>query len=157
MTSDGLDFPDRSRILPAVNTVSIHPTGIDEFEPAPLGKRFGAIAIDTLGFALVLWAFSHLIYAFGVEFHELVWLVVFPPIVVWLTWTIGNSPGKKLMGLTIVSLKTGERPNQGQWLRRCLLYSLVVSFNILFIIPVLVSRRRQGLHDMMAGTMVVEG
>lgn len=127
-----------------------------DLSPAPLGKRFAAFAIDCVAFFAILWGFSHLIYAFGIQFHELLWFIAFPPLVAWIAWSIGNSPGKKLLGLHIVDARTGQSAGYLQLFRRCLLFSLIIFLNILFIIPVLVSKKRKAFHDMLAGTMVIE-
>lgn len=63
--------------------------------------------------------------------------------------------GKRLFGLKVIDAKTGRPPSGFQWFRRCLLFSLVVSLNVFFFIPVLVSREQKAFHDMMAGTRVV--
>lgn len=128
-----------------------------DLTPAPLGKRFGAFAIDSVAFLIILWCVSHLIYAFGIELHELVWFMAFPPLVAWIAWSIGNSPGKKLLGLYIVDSRSGESPGYFQLFRRSLLFSLIMFLNFVFIIPVLVSKKRKAFHDMLATTMVIEG
>ncbi|MDP4625567.1 MAG: RDD family protein [Akkermansiaceae bacterium] len=125
--------------------------------PAPLGKRFAAFAIDCVAFILIFWGFSHFIYAFGIQLPELVWFLAFPPLVAWIAWCIGNSPGKKFLGLYIVDARTGESPGYFQLFRRSLLFSMIIFLNILFIIPVLISKKRKALHDMLADTMVIEG
>lgn len=131
-------------------------TGID-LEPAHLGKRIGAFAIDCVAFAIILWGVSHLLYSFGIEFHEMVWFLAFPPLVAFIAWSIGNSPGKKLLGLYIVDSRTGEFPGYFQLFLRSLLFSMVIFLNILLIIPVLATKKRKAFHDMLANTMVIEG
>jgi uncharacterized RDD family membrane protein YckC len=128
-----------------------------DLTPAPLGKRFGAFAIDCVAFMAILWGFSHLIYSFGIELHEFVWFFAFPPLVAWIAWSIGNSPGKKLLGLYIVDARTGESAGYFQLFLRSLLFSMIIFLNIIFIIPVLVTKKRKAFHDMLAGTMVIEG
>ena len=66
---------------------------------------------------------------------------------------IGQTPGKKLMGVRIVRAD-GERLRLGNAIRRELAY--VVS-GILFLgyLWILFDNRRQGFHDRLAGTIVV--
>ena len=127
-----------------------------DLTPAPLGKRIAAFAIDTVAFFIILGGFSHLIYAFGIELPELLWFMAFPPLVAWIAWCIGNSPGKKLTGLYIVDARTGKSPGYFQLFRRCLLFSMIMFLNFFFIIPVLFSKKRKAFHDMLADTMVIE-
>ncbi len=128
-------------------------------EPAPLGRRTAAFAIDIAAFFILVWLIGQLMHKFGVRYAgivELLILMALPPVSALTCWVIGNTPGKKLIGLRIVDEKTGGRPTFWQLLRRCLLFSLLFSFNIVFIIPVLATRKHKGFHDMIAGTMVVE-
>lgn len=84
------------------------------------------------------------------------WLMfLFIPLSFFVYWSLDINIGKRLFGLIIVDAKTGSRPTLFQYFRRCLLFSLVISLNVLFLIPLLVSKKNQGFQDMLAGTLVV--
>ncbi len=70
-------------------------------------------------------------------------------------WTIaGKTPGKAIMGLRIVTAR-GKRPSLWRALRRLAGYLLtMLTFNIGFL-WIMLSKRRQGWHDLLAGTYVV--
>jgi uncharacterized RDD family membrane protein YckC len=72
-----------------------------------------------------------------------------------LFWTLaGETPGMRLMALR-VSNGAGDAPGLGQALRR--LVGMVLAALPFFAgyLPVLFDDRRRGLHDMLAGTVVV--
>jgi uncharacterized RDD family membrane protein YckC len=82
---------------------------------------------------------------------------------VWFAWVgayfitfwdvTGQTPGDRVLGIRVVSQDGGEL-NFWQALRRFGgLVLCVLSFGIGFI-PVLIDKRRRGLHDMLAGTVV---
>jgi uncharacterized RDD family membrane protein YckC len=73
--------------------------------------------------------------------------------VLWATW--GTSPGKRLMGLRIVDADTGLSMDTRQVLLRTLGYVICFATLGLGFLPMLGSRRKQGLHDMLANTVVV--
>lgn len=127
-------------------------------QPASISKRAGALTIDIVGFAIVVWLFGHLMHALGFSAELTLTLALYalPPVVAMTCWLIGNTPGKRWLAIYIVDEKTGEVPTHWQYLRRALLFSLLISLNILFVIPVLVSRKHKAFHDMIAGTIVVE-
>ena len=77
------------------------------------------------------------------------------PLGFFVYWLTGIYLGKRLFDLKVVDAQTGHPPSGFQWFRRCLLFSLVVSLNVFFFIPVLVSREQKAFHDMMAGTRVI--
>lgn len=128
-------------------------------EPASIGKRIGAFIIDIICFLGVLWLFGQLMYALGDRSNLTLILAItlLPAITVLACWMIGNTPGKKMLGLYIVDEETGETPTFWQYIRRSLLFSLLVSFNIVFVIPILVTKKHKAFHDMIAGTVVVQG
>ena len=126
---------------------------------APLGKRFGAIVIDVMIMAVLTVIFGRLMLRLGMN-NDLAMLLAFgalPPTIFLISWVIGNTPGKKVFGLYIVDEKTGGVPSFWQFLRRAILFSFYVTFNLLTLIPMLVSKNKKTFHDMLAGTIVVEG
>ncbi|MFC4994651.1 RDD family protein [Rubritalea tangerina] len=127
--------------------------------PAPLSKRTISFIIDTIGFAAIIWIFGHIMLAVGDKKGDLTFNLTFfilLPITALTCWLVGNSPGKKIMGLSIVDEQTGESPSTSQYIKRCILFALLPSLNIIFAIPVLASKKRKAFHDMIAGTMVIE-
>jgi uncharacterized RDD family membrane protein YckC len=71
-----------------------------------------------------------------------------------LFWTMtGRTPGMRFMQLRVVGPR-GEPPGLGRAVLR--LVGLLLSIALFFIgfLPVLVDRRRRGVHDMLAGTVV---
>ena len=65
------------------------------------------------------------------------------------------TPGKLLMDMKIVDATTGAAPTFGRLLLRCIGY--VINAVILFLgfLWIAVDRRKQGLHDKLANTVVV--
>lgn len=74
---------------------------------------------------------------------------------IWLNARLQGTPGKLLMGCLVVDAGTGKRISQGQSLLRglaMLLSALPAGLGFLWIGW---NRQRQGLHDRLAGTLVV--
>jgi uncharacterized RDD family membrane protein YckC len=70
-------------------------------------------------------------------------------------WTLlGQTPGKMLLGLRIVSTE-GKEITFGQALRRYIGYYLSALVFYIGYLWVLVDNRRQGWHDKFAGTIVI--
>ncbi|GAA2086426.1 RDD family protein [Streptomyces albiaxialis] len=122
--------------------------GLPESGPgsiAPMGRRFGALFID--------WALSALI-AFGLladrQIHSTNnWaLVVFLVMSLLTVGTIGSTPGKRLLGLRVVSVHgLGKLPVWRAAIRTVLLG---------LAIPALVwDRDNRGLHDRFSGAVQV--
>ena len=90
----------------------------------------------------------------------LFWVVVvqcIPLIVTGVMWAVwGTSPGKHALGLRIVDAETGYRMTARQAAIRTLGY--IVCFSTLGIgfLWMFFNARKQGPHDYMAGTVVVE-
>lgn len=71
-----------------------------------------------------------------------------------ILWTlVGMTPGKRIMGLIIVT-EDGGRVTIGQAIRRYMGYYLSSIF-LLGYLWVLIDPRRQGFHDKLAGTVVI--
>lgn len=66
------------------------------------------------------------------------------------------TPGKMILGLSIVDAKTGGKPSSGQLLIRYLGYYVsAIPFFVGFIV-VATDARKQGWHDRIAGTLVLQ-
>jgi uncharacterized RDD family membrane protein YckC len=109
-----------------------------------------------LGFALSL---------FGVSIHETslrvalgvgAWLVVVAAYFA-AFWTLtGQTPGMRAMGLRLIG-RDGRPPGPAVAVRRLLGVALcVLTLGIGFLV-ILVDDQRRGLHDTVAGTLVVHG
>jgi uncharacterized RDD family membrane protein YckC len=71
------------------------------------------------------------------------------------TWRRGQTPGKGLLGLRVVD-RNGLKPELGRALARSLVLVFTLFFWGLPFIAVLFNPQRRGLHDLAAGTCVVE-
>lgn len=77
--------------------------------------------------------------------------------IVLLCWSrLGGTPGKLLLGIRVVSLKTGQPPGFGQSLLRLLGYLLSAAPAFIGFLWTLRDKRRQGFHDKLSHTVVVE-
>jgi uncharacterized RDD family membrane protein YckC len=123
---------------------------------ATLGQRMGAFAIDLLTVVIIQTLLSLLI---GSS-HELLTIVI---IVLYffyqLSWELylgGQSPGKRLLKIRIVSL-SGAAPSLKQYLTRWFfkMLDVMLTLGTLAISSILASNNGQRLGDVMAGTAVV--
>jgi uncharacterized RDD family membrane protein YckC len=155
-----------------------------EFEIAEFHKRLFAYMIDYLLLIIFLYSMKYLLYTgLEVEFQEnagLDILVISLPMLLYslLTelWLNGQTLGKKLMAIRVISLEGGE-PTFGQYLLRwitkffewpfffgyiafsnnnVMLYTFITGlFGIAVVIVISVTKRSQRLGDLVAGTVVV--
>lgn len=82
------------------------------------------------------------------------WLVVVVLYFVTFWTSVGQTPGMRLMGITVVSVR-GERITIRQAVRRLVGMALCAATFGLGYLPVLFNKRRQGLHDKIARTLVL--
>ena len=68
--------------------------------------------------------------------------------------TVGQTPGMRMMGL-LVSTAQGETPSVGRSIVRVVGLALAIIPLFAGFLPVLVDDRRRGLHDLLAGTVVL--
>ena len=111
-------------------------------EPAPLGRRFGALLID--------WALCLLVAAFYADPRVVAW----PPVVVLIVLDticiglFGRTPGMAIAGIRCVSIIDGGAIGPLRAFVRAVLLAL--------LIPALVlDSARRGLHDRAAGSYVI--
>lgn len=105
------------------------------------------VAINKLGIYLGIFSGS-----FAVE----VLMFVCIPLGFFIYWLGDINFGKRLFRLKVVDATTGNKPKALSYFKRCLLFSLVISFNVLFLIAPFVSKRGRALHDMLANTLVIK-
>jgi uncharacterized RDD family membrane protein YckC len=91
---------------------------------------------------------------FSGYFEIVVLMFICIPLAFFLYWLANINLGKRLFRLKIVDSNTGKAPTIFQYFKRCLLFTLLISFNIVFLIPILATKRNQGFHDMLANTIV---
>jgi len=77
------------------------------------------------------------------------------PLALFLYWIANINLGKRLFRLKIVDANTGKPPTIFQYFKRVLLFTLLIPFNIVFLIPILATKGNQGFHDMLANTIVL--
>ena len=83
--------------------------------------------------------------------------VVFPVAAIILFWVYKQAtPGKMLFGVKIVDADTGGPPSVGQCIGRYLGYIVSGVLFLLGFIWVAFDSRKQGFHDKLAGTLVVQ-
>lgn len=86
----------------------------------------------------------------------LLWLLVaLPPAQVLLWWLLGGTPGMFLMGCLVLDANSARRLSLSRSLLRCLGFWLCVLALGLGFAWVVTDRRHQGLHDKLAGSVVV--
>jgi uncharacterized RDD family membrane protein YckC len=82
---------------------------------------------------------------------------IFPAIAVILFWMYKSAtPGKMAVGAEIVDAKTFGKPSTGQLIGRYLGYYVSMLPLMLGIIWVAFDSRKQGWHDKLAGTVVIQ-
>lgn len=110
------------------------------------GRRIVAFLIDWFASVLVaLAAFPQ--FRYGTEESMLLTVVVFAVEVIVLTWLTGASFGQRILGLRVVSIQGGRLPLWRVAVRTLLL---------LLVIPAVVyDDQGRGLHDRMAGSVVM--
>jgi uncharacterized RDD family membrane protein YckC len=126
--------------------------------------RVGATLIDTILILIIILPILSIIYggsywlgdSYMQGFWDLVLSYILPAIVVITFWVYKSAtPGKMVTKLTIVDANTGEKPSTGQFVIRYIGYYLAMLPLFLGIIWVGIDKRKQGLHDKLAGTVVL--
>ncbi|MET0692284.1 MAG: RDD family protein [Propionibacteriaceae bacterium] len=139
------------------------PTGV---QPGPLGKRFVAQLIDAgvpTVLSLVAAAISgaldpgagRVVVTLLGAVLVLAWLIV----VWWMSATKAAGPGMRLMKLQLVGLRDGRSIGWGRFFVRQLVLALLavtVIGLILLVVFMLQQPRRQGWHDLAAGSVVIK-
>ncbi len=98
------------------------------------------------------WAHSTLL----IGFWDLLFTYILPAAAVVVFWVYKSAtPGKMATKLTIVDAKSGGKPSTGQYVIRYIGYYAAMLPLFLGIIWVGIDKRKQGLHDKLAGTVVL--
>ena len=130
-------------------------------------KRVGATLID--GILLCLLEYPPLIAIYGWKYFDpevsgfiagpadliITWIIPIFIIIGFWTWRQAT-PGKMAIRVKIVDATTGEKPSMKQWIIRYIGYFVSAIPLGLGYIWVAFDKRKQGWHDKMAGTIVIQ-
>ena len=129
---------------------------------AGLGPRAVAFLIDWL--LVIVVAMPVIVLAFGAEYFSLnperrawdivTWLLIGIAVVSFWRYC-GATPGKSALALKVVDAQTGGRPPTGRLVVRFLCYLVSALPLVLGFLWIAVDRRKQGWHDKIAGTVVI--
>jgi len=128
-------------------------------------KRTVAGLVDT--FLIILVTLPILIWVYGIEYlnnehmekgsFDFIINYVFPTIAVILLWKYYQAtPGKMIFKATIVDARTGGKPSLRQLIIRYLGYIISTIPLCLGIFWVAFDKKKQGFHDKLANTVVVQ-
>jgi uncharacterized RDD family membrane protein YckC len=132
-------------------------------EYAGFWQRAGAFLIDWL--IVVVISVPVVVLAFGAGYFslepatrawDLVTMLVLGAAVIGFWRTCGATPGKLAMNIRIVDAKTGELPCTGRLVVRLACYFVSAAVLYLGFFWIAIDRRKQGWHDKIAGTVVIE-
>ena len=137
-----------------------------ELEYTGFGIRFGAFLIDLLIIAIIIYPLLGMIYgkAYFAEDAPFIrgpldFLIswVAPAIAIIMCWLFFQAtPGKMIVGARIVDANTGAPASVGQYTGRYFSYFLSMLPLALGCLWIAVDPKRQGWHDKLAGTVVVQ-
>ena len=126
--------------------------------------RVGASIIDSILILIIIAPLLTFIYGeeywVSESFIQGTWDVLLnyllPAIAIIIFWIYRSAtPGKMVLGLTIVDAQTGGKPSTGQFIGRYLGYYVSMIPLFLGFIWVGIDKRKQGWHDKLAGTVVI--
>jgi len=141
--------------------------GESHYEYAGFIIRLLAQAVDVCLLVVFLIPIFFFLYAISDRFSsfQLSWVdIVIVISMVFVAWLItlsfcvykSSTPGKMLFGLKIVDVKTNKPPSLGQYIVRYAAYLVSFSLCLLGFLWIIIDKRKQGLHDKIAGTSVVK-
>lgn len=128
-------------------------------------RRLGAYLLDAILLIALTWVL--LLMAYGLSYLDdpnAYWgplqpLISYamPPVLVLLFWIKkSRTPGKMAVAATIVDAQTGARPSARQFVIRYFAYILSSLPLFLGFLWIVFDSRKQGWHDKLAGTVVVQ-
>jgi uncharacterized RDD family membrane protein YckC len=132
-------------------------------EYAGFWQRAAAFLIDAL-IVLVI-SMPVIVLAFGAQYFslepatrawDLVALLVVGILAVGFWRYCGATPGKLALDIKVVDARTGERPSTGRLVVRFLCYFVSALPLYLGFFWIAFDRRKQGWHDKIAGTVVIQ-
>lgn len=128
------------------------------FWPRALASLIDWLIVVVITMPVIVVAFGAAHFSLDPVRHswDLAIALFFGAIVVGFWRHCGATPGKLAVGLKIVDAKTGDAPSTGRLALRLVCYlvsALPLSLGFLWIA---VDRRKQGWHDKIAGTVVIQ-
>jgi uncharacterized RDD family membrane protein YckC len=148
-----------------MNTITITTTqNIElEYELASLGDRIVGAIIDwvvIIAYIIVIGVTMSVTHARPGNFMYLMIILLLPIFFYDLASELllnGQSLGKKVMGIRVISL-SGQQPSFSQYLNRWIfrLIDMTLTSNMLAVILVAATEKKQRLGDIIAGTVVVK-
>ena len=120
-------------------------------EYAGFGPRLLAFAIDWLIFFVVSVPLSLLFYELSAAMPLLGGAAA---VAFWRAY--GATPGKLAVGVRIVDARSGGTPSTGRLVLRLFCYLLSAAPLYLGFLWIAFDRRKQGWHDKIAGTLVIQ-
>ncbi len=138
---------------------------MSEHEYAGFWVRVGAAIIDSILLLIVISPLMTAIYgiqywtsqSYFLGFWDVVLNYLLPAVAIIIFWIYRSAtPGKMMLKLSIVDAKTGGQPSKGQYIGRYLAYYVSAIPLFLGLIWVGIDKKKQGWHDMLAGTLVVK-
>jgi len=132
-----------------------------DYEPAGIGLRIGAWAIDTL--VLLVWILGFLglgsISTINITTTIAIVGIVLPLFIYHFLFELfnrGQSPGKMLMKIRVISLN-GAEPTAGMYMIRWLLRSIeiIITSGGIAIVSIMMSKNSQRVGDLLARTTVI--
>jgi len=137
---------------------------MDDIEYAGFWVRLGAVLIDMLIMAIVLYVPLSMIY--GEEYWmgnqviygywDLLLGYILPIIAtIWFWLRFLGTPGKMALKLRIVDAETGQKMSTGQAIGRYFAYIPALLPLCLGLIWVGIDKKKQGWHDKLANTVVI--
>jgi len=135
-----------------------------ELEYVGFWLRVGAAIIDTILMLVIVapvltWIYGPAYWMSERLVHgpaDVLFNWVLPAVAVILFWNYRQAtPGKMAIGARIVDAKTGGKPSLGQLIGRYFGYFVSILPLFVGLIWVGIDQRKQGFHDMLAGTVVV--
>ncbi len=136
----------------------------DNLEYAGFWIRVGASLLDTVMILLITVPVMLMIYGDAIWENESMFMgpadflvnYIFPAIVVIVFWLYKSAtPGKMILGLTVVDATTGNPLSVGQAIGRYLGYFVSMFPLMLGIFWVGWDKKKQGWHDKLANTVVI--
>jgi uncharacterized RDD family membrane protein YckC len=136
---------------------------LDEVAYAGFWARFFASALDSIIQLLLIFPLLYLLYGrtvfstpefdmgltgYVIQLLPMIWVVLF--------WRFKSAtPGKIMMGMSIVDATTGDTPGTFKLILRYFGYFISVVPFLLGFFWIAWDKRKQGFHDMIANTVVI--
>jgi uncharacterized RDD family membrane protein YckC len=115
-------------------------------------RRLLAVAIDYLILFVVT---TPILLAIDIRRYVIIEHIVLAVAVIAFWRRYGATPGKMAVGAKIVDARTGERPSTARLVLRYFAYLVSALPLFLGFLWIGISRRKQGFHDKIARTMVI--